>query len=374
MASLEKIMNMDEDSADPVQVKRERSASSISTQVPTTHTSSASSSIASPFPTTSASARHITSRGQPFARPSRQISSPSAYMAYSQPSDSPSLSSPSSSTTSRRSHSSISTGADAMDAMHYPQDHYNSNYGYGPSSSYSDPASRAYSTVPTASAPVKYTPVTGRLANNGVLAPDCRRHQLSHNPPELVCSVPGCGKTFHRKDLLERHQHRHEQDSRMSPTGGGGQPGPRYGHPMPEPPTTLAPRGYSPMPINSASWDEDVDPEMQHHTPGYIPEGMNHPQYGHGVPGYGPSSGWPEGSGIGSVPPPMQFPPGPGAWNTTEAPRTMSDMLYYHSTAPGPAGEYPVDLCGMPLAADPGHFDTHHHANSTRSRRSRHAQ
>jgi hypothetical protein len=85
-------------------------------------------------------------------------------MAYSQPSDSPSLSSPSSSTTSRRSHSSISTGADAMDAMHYPQDHYNSNYGYGPSSSYSDPASRAYSTVPTASAPVKYTPVTGRVS------------------------------------------------------------------------------------------------------------------------------------------------------------------------------------------------------------------
>lgn len=51
-----------------------------------------------------------------------------------------------------------------MDAMHYPQDHYNSNYGYGPSSSYSDPASRAYSTVPTASAPVKYTPITGRVS------------------------------------------------------------------------------------------------------------------------------------------------------------------------------------------------------------------
>ncbi|CAH0026491.1 unnamed protein product [Clonostachys rhizophaga] len=262
-----------------------------------------------------------------------------------------------------------------MDAMHYPQDHYNSNYGYGPSSSYSDPASRAYSTVPTASAPVKYTPVTGRvsrakkgypvhLANNGILSPDCRRHQLSHNPPEQVCSVPGCGKTFHRKDLLERHQHRHEQESRMSPMSSGGQPGQSYSQSMQEPPTTLspvAPGGYRPpIPISSAPWVADADSEMQHPAP---QEYMN--PYGPGVPGYVPGAGWPEGQGMGSVPPPMNFPPGPGTWNNDRAPRTMSTSMLYYPTAPGTACEYPVDLCGMPLAADPGHFDTHHHANST---------
>ncbi|CAH0059231.1 unnamed protein product [Clonostachys solani] len=260
-----------------------------------------------------------------------------------------------------------------MDAMHYPQDHYNSNYGYGPSSSYSDPASRAYSTVPTAGAPIKYTPITGRvsrakkgypvhLANNGILSPNCRRHQLSHNPPELVCSVPGCGKTFHRKDLLERHQHRHEQDRGMSMSGGE-QPGSNYSPPMRGPPSTLphvAPGGYSSnMPINSTAWGPDVDStDMQHPTPpGYITDNMNH-QYG-----YGPNAGWPEGPGMDSVPPPMHFPSGPGTWNTDHAPRT--NMLYNYSTAPGTACEYPVDLCGMPLAADPGSFDAHHHANST---------
>lgn len=40
------------------------------------------------------------------------------------------------------------------------------------------------------------------------LANSHRRHQLSHQPAKLVCSVPGCNKVFHRKDLLERHQQR----------------------------------------------------------------------------------------------------------------------------------------------------------------------
>ncbi|KAG4260818.1 hypothetical protein FPRO03_02641 [Fusarium proliferatum] len=40
-----------------------------------------------------------------------------------------------------------------------------------------------------------------------------RRHQLSHSPPDLFCPFQGCNKTFHRKDLLDRHIEKHEQES-----------------------------------------------------------------------------------------------------------------------------------------------------------------
>lgn len=80
---------------------------------------------------------------------------------------------------------------------------------------------------------VKLTPITGRVsrAKKGVPVHTCemcrppktftraehlRRHQLSHQPPDLACGVPGCNKVFHRKDLLERHQQRHEQDERLA--------------------------------------------------------------------------------------------------------------------------------------------------------------
>lgn len=83
---------------------------------------------------------------------------------------------------------------------------------------------------------VKLTPITGRVsrAKKGVPVHTCemcrppktftraehlRRHQLSHQPPDLACSVPGCSKVFHRKDLLERHQQRHEQDERLAAAG-----------------------------------------------------------------------------------------------------------------------------------------------------------
>ncbi|TQV93934.1 hypothetical protein V2A60_003912 [Cordyceps javanica] len=80
---------------------------------------------------------------------------------------------------------------------------------------------------------VKLTPITGRVsrAKKGIPVHICemcrppktftraehlRRHQLSHQPPDLACSVAGCNKVFHRKDLLERHQQRHEQDERLA--------------------------------------------------------------------------------------------------------------------------------------------------------------
>ncbi|KAJ6783340.1 hypothetical protein PWT90_04339 [Aphanocladium album] len=82
-------------------------------------------------------------------------------------------------------------------------------------------------------ASVKLTPITGRVsrAKKGIPVHTCemcrppktftraehlRRHQLSHQPPDLACGVPGCSKVFHRKDLLERHQQRHEQDERLA--------------------------------------------------------------------------------------------------------------------------------------------------------------
>ncbi|KAL7788437.1 hypothetical protein V8C43DRAFT_287581 [Trichoderma afarasin] len=74
--------------------------------------------------------------------------------------------------------------------------------------------------------PVKLTPITGRVsrAKKGVPVHTCdvcrppktftraehlRRHQLSHQPPELCCTVSGCKKVFYRKDLLDRHLQRH---------------------------------------------------------------------------------------------------------------------------------------------------------------------
>lgn len=83
---------------------------------------------------------------------------------------------------------------------------------------------------------VKLTPITGRVsrAKKGVPVHTCdmcrppktftraehlRRHQLSHQPPDLACNVPGCSKVFHRKDLLERHQQRHELEDRIVAPG-----------------------------------------------------------------------------------------------------------------------------------------------------------
>lgn len=38
-----------------------------------------------------------------------------------------------------------------------------------------------------------------------------RRHELNHNPDATFqCRHPGCNKSFHRVDLLQRHQERHD--------------------------------------------------------------------------------------------------------------------------------------------------------------------
>ncbi|CAK7246143.1 MAG: hypothetical protein STHCBS139747_007765 [Sporothrix thermara] len=67
----------------------------------------------------------------------------------------------------------------------------------------------------------EYTPVTHRpsRAKKGKRVHYCdvckktytraehlRRHQLAHSAPLYYCQFPGCGRAFHRPDLLARHQ------------------------------------------------------------------------------------------------------------------------------------------------------------------------
>ncbi|KAH6977436.1 hypothetical protein BKA56DRAFT_69112 [Ilyonectria sp. MPI-CAGE-AT-0026] len=73
----------------------------------------------------------------------------------------------------------------------------------------------------------KLTPITRKIskAKSGITVHDCGRcpktftraehlrlHQLIHVAPDLSCHIPNCGKTFFRKDLLDRHLQRHTQD------------------------------------------------------------------------------------------------------------------------------------------------------------------
>ncbi|OAA34059.1 Transcription factor [Metarhizium rileyi] len=96
--------------------------------------------------------------------------------------------------------------ADSMDSQ-YGQGQV---YGHGNSGSFSTTPMRPF--VPPQEVPVKLTPITGRTFTR---AEHLRRHQLSHQPPALPCTIPGCDKVFHRRDLLERHQQRHDQDDRV---------------------------------------------------------------------------------------------------------------------------------------------------------------
>ncbi|GAW25678.1 putative C2H2 finger domain-containing protein [Rosellinia necatrix] len=120
-----------------------------------------------------------------------------------------------------------------MDTGHY------GSYAHSPSSSNMPPSARssASSRPPQGEGniPVRLTPVTGRVsrAKKGVPVHICdickpsktftraehlRRHQLSHKPAAFQCEYPGCGKAFHRQDLLTRHTQRHEQDDRSGST------------------------------------------------------------------------------------------------------------------------------------------------------------
>ncbi|KAF4997071.1 hypothetical protein FGRMN_4118 [Fusarium graminum] len=106
---------------------------------------------------------------------------------------------------------------------------YGSSYGLsqpGPSSN--TPMRPFTAGAATVEPHVKLTPITGKIskAKKGVPVHRCnqcsktfsraehlRRHQLSHSPAELRCPFPNCEKpNFHRKDLLDRHVQKHDQD------------------------------------------------------------------------------------------------------------------------------------------------------------------
>ncbi|KAH8699945.1 hypothetical protein BGZ61DRAFT_240210 [Ilyonectria robusta] len=156
-----------------------------------------------------------------------------------------------------------------------------SPYGPGYSIPPSNSPMRPFPTNMGGSEPrVKLTPITRKIskAKKGVPVHNCdqcpktftraehlRRHQLSHAAPDLRCHVPNCGKTFFRKDLLDRHVQRHEQDdnpkdskssSRRRSSKGSNHPYPPSGLQMPE-----AFAGHRPNP----SGDLPVTPGM---TPG----------------------------------------------------------------------------------------------------------
>ncbi|KAF7548388.1 hypothetical protein G7046_g8691 [Stylonectria norvegica] len=213
MASLKNIMNTDDDQDDSQSVKDNIDSRSQQSR-------RLDSSASNPSYATSRNHATSTSTQSNGPRPSNRPSSPIAAEVSS--------SSSSSLTTSARRRSNAS-----VDSM-------NSTYRTGSSSN--GPMRPFASEHGSGESSVKLTPITRRVskAKKGVAVHTChkcdppktftraehlRRHKLSHEPPELRCQVPGCDKVFHRKDLLERHQQRHEQDEKD--TGEGTHPSTR---------------------------------------------------------------------------------------------------------------------------------------------------
>ncbi|KAK4100047.1 hypothetical protein N658DRAFT_516938 [Parathielavia hyrcaniae] len=159
-----------------------------------------------------------------------------------------SCSSPSlSASTTRRSTRRPSTTTD--DSMDW------SRYGQSPSSSSMGKHLQrplAMHPAPAQFTP-KITPKTGRVskAKKGLPVHICevcnppktftraehlRRHQLGHGEPRFQCS--GCDKSFHRADLLVRHQQKHEDDGDHGVPALG--PARRSPHPPPAAPSSQA--------------------------------------------------------------------------------------------------------------------------------------
>ncbi|KAJ6443361.1 stress responsive a/B barrel domain-containing protein [Purpureocillium lavendulum] len=220
MASLRNIMNVDDDHVDSHSLKKSKESAPRSSHRPAS--SASASSYANPADLSianSSSSSGIAARGHNLNHPPSHglpsldldtASSPSSYgLAHS-----------AASYTQDRRQSNTST--DSMDSP------YGQGHGHGhPGGSYSGGPMRPFGHGGEPS--VKLTPITGRVsrAKKGLAVHTCetcrppktftraehlRRHQLSHQPPELSCQVPGCDKVFHRKDLLDRHQQKQQQD------------------------------------------------------------------------------------------------------------------------------------------------------------------
>ncbi|RDA95794.1 hypothetical protein CP533_5153 [Ophiocordyceps camponoti-saundersi (nom. inval.)] len=211
MASLKNIMNVDDDH--PIKTPRESIPRFAHHPEPSISTSNPPGYSTSSSPALSARAQIQTTSSHPH-RPAASESSQSSlplgfHLGYGSDITAP----------ARRQ---TATATDSMDPSSYDRGQGQSHIG-GP---YAGQPSRPF--VPT-----KLTPITGRVsrAKKGLAVHTCdlcrppktftraehlRRHQLSHQPPGLPCQVPGCDKVFHRKDLLERHQQRHDQEERLA--------------------------------------------------------------------------------------------------------------------------------------------------------------
>ncbi|KAK4042635.1 hypothetical protein C8A01DRAFT_33299 [Parachaetomium inaequale] len=151
-------------------------------------------------------------------------------------SSSPPLSAPKTRKSARRRRSTTSN--DSMDRPRYGSARSSSSMGGGlqrPMPLHS----------PAAEYAPKITPKTGRVskAKKGLPVHVCdicrppktftraehlRRHQLGHGAPQFQC--PGCDRSFHRADLLARHQQKHEHDGDDMSRAGSAQQSP---HPSP---------------------------------------------------------------------------------------------------------------------------------------------
>ncbi|KAF5650999.1 C2H2 zinc finger transcription factor [Fusarium sp. NRRL 52700] len=297
------------------------------------------------------------------------------------------------------------------------------SYQLGPSS---HTPMRPFTGAATGEAHVKLTPITRKIskAKKGVPVHNCnqcpktfsraehlRRHQLSHSAPDLFCPVENCNKTFHRKDLLDRHIQRHPKTPSLPPPGSGPEPGLKmpevYRHPRavianssssmvgpwPSVASTSAPhRAYNPPPtVNNSPDNYSIGPSnyVLHTLPtneslvaNYSePRNMSDMSIIPSIPEEAPPDlGWPESSMSSSAPtstfstPPdntrrSQFsvPTTNGSWMTATPayPTTANDITASldSNTYPGtysytdtPPQAYPSVFGDMDLAL-PGYSD-----------------
>lgn len=124
-----------------------------------------------------------------------------------------------------------------------------------------------------------------------------RRHELNHNPDASYrCSQQGCGKSFHRLDLLQRHQERqyvrtdHTDVSELihcSELEASTQPASPIGRRYPSQTNVLS-EAPTAIPITSMASPQIPQPPPRTSAGGMsIPSLMNHPAYHHDHTAYG---------------------------------------------------------------------------------------
>ncbi|GKT60654.1 C2H2 finger domain-containing protein [Colletotrichum tofieldiae] len=350
MASLQDIMNVDEDQLESHTIKND--------QVPAPSGSRHQSYLA---PNAAYNSGYAIG-GEPVDSSSTQQGTKRSSSSHTTKSTPPGSSSSSSRPPNTRRRSNVST--DSMEQSNYGYGHVGSSSGgLDPSG----PPMRPYGHAPTGGeAPIKLTPITGRVsrAKKGMKVHTCdicRPPKLSHETPQYACPIPGCDRAFHRKDLLERHQQRHELEgdkvsrsrgasqSRRTSAGSleGGVRGLGLQHPM---------LGYPPN-ATTATQSLPITPSMSH--AGAYPS-MSAPDISKsmaphvGNDGYRPASGGPGYGGsyslsTQSAQQPLMQQPNSG-FNT---PPTFGSIEYQPRTTPEfPSLYLQTEGLGLQMSSD----------------------